>query len=51
MKFGYYAPTPWGDFYELRIDTTKVFPAGIDIRYRLYYMVGGRRRLNYGTTT
>lgn len=31
MKFGYYAPTPWGDFYELRIDTTKVFPAGIDV--------------------
>ena len=30
MKFGYYPPTPWSDFHEIRIDTTKVYPSGID---------------------
>ena len=30
MKFGYYAPTPWSDYHEIRINTTKVYPTDID---------------------
>lgn len=31
MKFGYYPPTPWGDFYDISIDSSKRFNTAIDV--------------------